>query len=109
VVYHSGDCHEIRLGGVITESKDALVYLGFHKSQWDGAKHLEHRLQKTRKAAYTVQGYFHRLPHLPIKHKLTIAQACVESTYLYGMEAVPKARRTPCVKAMDIIRRKLLR
>lgn len=86
-----------------------MTYLGFKCSIKGKRAHLLHRLQKARIAGRLTSYYLSRLKYLPIKHKLTIAKACVDATYLYGIEVAAEADRRHITKQMDIVRRRVLR
>ena len=68
--------------------KTTTTYLGYlRRSGFTGA-HAEQQALKADKACFATIGLFRRLPHLPTDTKLTIGNACVRATALYGMEAM---------------------
>ena len=76
----------VNLAGTPAHPQPSIKYLGFKKHRKNPREHHDCRLDSAKKALRGVLNTFRRLPHLQVKHKITITKACIEAAYLYGIE-----------------------
>lgn len=99
----------INLDGTMVQPNDDIKYLGYHKNRTDVGTHHAKRLEQAKKTLRNIQSVNRRLPRLAVKHKLHIIQACLDATYLYGIEVTSGTKCSKITAQADVVRRFALR
>jgi len=88
----------------------AINYLGYERRTDDTTiAHLKKRTTQANKASLNVRTILKRLPNLPIKRQLHIANACIRTVFLYGTEACLDEAIEELKHEMNVIMRKTAR
>ena len=78
-----------------------IKYLGYRKHRRVHDAHHKARLESAKKSLWNVRMMLRRLPKLSTKYKLNIAKACIDSTYLYGVEITCGKRQKAALASAD--------
>jgi hypothetical protein len=91
VIFGNAPRNDIRVADSTVQSNSTTTYLGFSRNNSSAVPHVRKRIAKAKSASFAFANIIRRFPHLPTRVKASIADACVRSTALYGMEALQQA------------------